>query len=65
MYQPFPFQGPPKFSQIGIFGLKIYHLATLNSGTEMDNKICVCETEKNSVTKAKNIHQQTKNIICT
>jgi hypothetical protein len=27
--QPFPFQGPPKFTQIGIFGLKIYRLATL------------------------------------
>jgi hypothetical protein len=27
--QTFPFQGPPKFTQIGIFGLKIYHLATL------------------------------------
>jgi hypothetical protein len=34
--KPFPFQGqyrrlqdPPKFTQIGIFGLKIYHLATL------------------------------------
>jgi hypothetical protein len=27
--QPFPFQGPPKFTQIRIFGLKIYHLATL------------------------------------
>jgi hypothetical protein len=23
MYQPFPFQGSPKFTQIGIFGLKI------------------------------------------
>jgi hypothetical protein len=29
LYQPFPFQGPPKFTQIGIFGLKIYRLATL------------------------------------
>jgi hypothetical protein len=29
MYQHFPFQGPPKFTQIGIFGLKINHLATL------------------------------------
>jgi hypothetical protein len=29
IYQPFAFQGPPKFSQIGIFGMKIYHLATL------------------------------------
>jgi hypothetical protein len=26
---PFPFQGPSKLTQIGIFGLKIYHLATL------------------------------------
>jgi hypothetical protein len=25
--QPFPFQGHPKFIHIGIFGLKIYHLA--------------------------------------
>jgi hypothetical protein len=24
------FIGPPKFTQIGIFSLKIYHLATLN-----------------------------------
>jgi hypothetical protein len=30
IYQPFPFQGPPKWTQIGIFGLKKYHLATLN-----------------------------------
>jgi hypothetical protein len=28
-YQHFPFQGPPKFTQIAIFGLKINHLATL------------------------------------
>jgi hypothetical protein len=27
IYQPFPFLGFPKFTQIGIFGLKIYHLA--------------------------------------
>jgi hypothetical protein len=27
MYQPFPFQGPPKFTKIG---LKIYHLATMS-----------------------------------
>jgi hypothetical protein len=27
--QHFPIQGPPKFTQIGIFGLKINHLATL------------------------------------
>jgi hypothetical protein len=30
-YQPFPLQGPPKFAQIGIFGMKIYHLATPDS----------------------------------
>jgi hypothetical protein len=29
IYQHFLFQGPPKFTQIGIFGLKINHLATL------------------------------------
>jgi hypothetical protein len=29
LYQPFPFQCPPKFTQIGILGLKINHLATL------------------------------------
>jgi hypothetical protein len=28
-YQTFPFQGPPKFTQIGISGLKTNHLATL------------------------------------
>jgi hypothetical protein len=30
MYQPFPLQGTPKFTQSGIFGMKIYHLATLS-----------------------------------
>jgi hypothetical protein len=29
MYQNFPFQDPPKYTKIGIFGTKIYHLATL------------------------------------
>jgi hypothetical protein len=29
IYQHFPFKGPPKFTQSGIFGLKTYHLATL------------------------------------
>jgi hypothetical protein len=29
LYQTLPIQGPHKFTQIGIFGLKIYHLATL------------------------------------
>jgi hypothetical protein len=29
IYQHLPLQAPPKFTQIWIFGLKIYHLATL------------------------------------
>jgi hypothetical protein len=29
MHQHFPFQGPPKFTQIAMFGLKIFYLATL------------------------------------
>jgi hypothetical protein len=29
IYQLFPIQDPPKFTQIGNFGMKIYHLATL------------------------------------
>jgi hypothetical protein len=29
IYQHYPFQGPPIFTQVGIFGMKIYHLATL------------------------------------
>jgi hypothetical protein len=27
----FPFQGPPEYTQLGIFGMKINHLATLVS----------------------------------
>jgi hypothetical protein len=30
--QHFPLLAPPKYTQIGIFGLKINHLATLSSG---------------------------------
>jgi hypothetical protein len=33
IYQHFTFQGPPKYTQIAIFGLKRNHLATLNLGT--------------------------------
>jgi hypothetical protein len=29
VYQHLPLQDPPKFTQIDIFGLKIWHLATL------------------------------------
>jgi hypothetical protein len=35
MYQHHPLQDPPKFTQIGIFGLKIYHLATLHGSWRM------------------------------
>jgi hypothetical protein len=33
MYQHFPFQGSLKFTKIGIFGFKMYHLAILISTT--------------------------------
>jgi hypothetical protein len=33
IYQHFPIKGPPKFTPIGIFGLKINHLATRILGT--------------------------------
>jgi hypothetical protein len=39
IYQHFPFQGPPKCTQIGIFGLKINHLATLVFGIILGAKI--------------------------
>jgi hypothetical protein len=29
IYQNIPFYGVQKFTQIGMFGMKIYHLATL------------------------------------
>jgi hypothetical protein len=29
IFQHFPFHGPLKFTQIAIFGMKIFHLATL------------------------------------
>jgi hypothetical protein len=30
IYEHFPFQGLPKYPQIGVFGMQIYHLATLH-----------------------------------
>jgi hypothetical protein len=41
IFQPFPFRGPPKFTQIGSFGLKMYHLATLFCGTKWSWIICI------------------------
>jgi hypothetical protein len=37
-----PFQGPPKYTQIGIFGTKTNHLATL-IGTGQAGRIEICE----------------------
>jgi hypothetical protein len=34
IYQDYPLQYPQKFTQIGIFGLKTNHLATLITTTE-------------------------------
>jgi hypothetical protein len=36
IYQPFPSQDPPQFTQIGIFGLKTFHLATLMTPRDRD-----------------------------
>jgi hypothetical protein len=47
MYQQRPLQEPLKFSQIGIFGLKIYHLATLVSALRLNRFItCPCQSDK-------------------
>jgi hypothetical protein len=35
IYQNLSMQDPPKFTQIGIFGLKINHLATLLSAVKL------------------------------
>jgi hypothetical protein len=35
IYQHLPMQDPPKFTQIGSFGLKICHLATLGNTLEL------------------------------
>jgi hypothetical protein len=34
-YQHFPFQGTPKFTKIGISGMKVNHLATLLRGSNL------------------------------
>jgi hypothetical protein len=36
----FTFRGPPKFSQIGLFGLIMYHLATLHPNGEFEHHFC-------------------------
>jgi hypothetical protein len=47
IYQPFPFQGPPKFTPIDFFGLKIYHLATLLQTRKIRSKISKLSRNKN------------------
>jgi hypothetical protein len=47
IFQYYPFQGPPKYTQIGNFGIKIIHLATLG-GTKKN-----CKTLQNT-TKYRN-----------
>jgi hypothetical protein len=48
----YPLQDPPKFNQIGIFGLKTYHLATqleMFSGCFGNNTfVCSCGRHKKS-----------------
>jgi hypothetical protein len=46
IYKHLPLQGPPKFIQIGIFGLKIYHPTTL-----VKNSIRIGTIPKNFGTK--------------
>jgi hypothetical protein len=36
IFRQYPFVGPPKFTQYGSFGKKIYHLATLDCFNMMD-----------------------------
>jgi hypothetical protein len=45
-YQHFPLQGPPNFTQIGIFGFKINHLATLLLNKE--KKLSTCKSRRSS-----------------
>jgi hypothetical protein len=41
IYPHFPFQCPPKYTQIGIFGLKTNHLATLLFGSGQRKEVCL------------------------
>jgi hypothetical protein len=38
IYQHLPLQDPLKFTQIGIFSLKIHHLATLMGDCQIDDR---------------------------
>jgi hypothetical protein len=50
IYQHFSITGPTKFTQIGIFGLKRNHLATLVTGRDKFGNIPTCPfTEQNEI----------------
>jgi hypothetical protein len=59
--QDFPLQGPPKFTQIGIFGLRTNHLATLSETQSTKNaktwlqKMFDKKLQKKCSTKCKNV----------
>jgi hypothetical protein len=55
MYQHIPLQDPPKFTQIGIFGLKIYNLATLHGETRIFQLCAFPDLEMPSRISAENI----------
>jgi hypothetical protein len=54
-YQHVPFQAPPKFTQIGIFGLKINHLATLSIMIMIWQRGCNCRANF-SITLTTNVN---------
>jgi hypothetical protein len=43
--QQFPFQGPPKFTQIGIFALKRNHVATPKITESISSVVCINERD--------------------
>jgi hypothetical protein len=43
IYQLLPLQAPEKFTQIGIFGLKIYHLATVEQEQIGEGKLSIAK----------------------
>jgi hypothetical protein len=45
IYHPFLFQYPPKYTQIGIFGMQLNHLATLYQTVEYVNTKFICTTD--------------------
>jgi hypothetical protein len=60
IYQHLPLQDPPKFTQTWIFGLKIYHLATLGifSLKTVQNEICFEAETKTPQAKQRNASKQ-------